>query len=57
MPHLNVTDLSPFDVGEDSRLNPLKRGGMMQSTILVEILCQFHLGLLQGHKLKDLKKL
>ena len=30
----NVTDLSPFDVGDDLRTNPFQEGGMMKTSRL-----------------------
>ena len=49
----NVVDLSPFDVGNDSRLNPFEERGMMRffkwnklPHVLQMILCTFQVGLL-----------
>ena len=41
----NVSDLSPFDVGDDLRTNPFQEGGMMRIRELYKvILCMYRLG-------------
>ena len=57
----NVSDLSPFDVGDDSRTNPFKEGGtgMMRSkgtSVHLRILYTFEEGQLQGYVLKGCNK-
>ena len=57
---LNVFYLSPFDVGDSSRMNPVKegRGGMMRSkglSLHLRIFYTFEGGQAQGHELKGFK--
>ena len=42
----NVSDLSPFDVGDNSRTNPFEDRGMMRINKHSKIHCMFQLGLL-----------
>ena len=42
----NVSDLSPFDVGDNSRTNPFEDRGIMRINKHSKIHCMFQLGLL-----------
>ena len=42
----NVSDLSPFDVGDNSRTNPFEDRGIMRINKHSRIHCMFQLGLL-----------
>ena len=43
----NVTDLSPFVVGEDLRANPSQEGGMMRTSRLSRLMVRFKLQLVR----------
>ena len=54
----NVSDLSPFDVGEIRGRILLRRGGMMRTKVglVLKILCKFQMGQLQDQELRRLRK-
>ena len=51
----NVSDLSPFDVSEDSRSNPFKERGN-DGNLVLKILCKFQMGQLQDQEPRRSRK-
>ena len=54
----NVSDLSPFDVGEDSRLNTFEERVMTGTKVglILKILCKFQMGQLQNQEPRRSRK-